>query len=300
MDLPADQYGSVERSNLAYHADSRGIKMRVNDYSPFLDDQGEMSLAERIRGTLRFGTSWFADTQAQTTIINRFEKSLDDSFVMLRNLVLEGLDVPIPLILIGPPGIKVIYTSSLKGIYQARGEQWRVMGSNSRRFKPAKPNLQNRARLLSRAVERHLERYGVDPPPIEPLIIFSDPGIHVDTKSPAVRIVLIDALDRFAANIAQDESVLGPEQVRRITSLITDPPSHFEVEEGFKTEEDVMLRKALSSSPLPASTNASQGIDIPFLGPIYFTTRQWIVLGVLALINVFVLTAFIIIALLIA
>ena len=39
--------------------------MIVKDYSAFVDEKGEIPLVERIRGTLKYGSSWYADIQAQ-------------------------------------------------------------------------------------------------------------------------------------------------------------------------------------------------------------------------------------------
>jgi hypothetical protein len=266
--------------------------MKINEYSPYLDEKGEIPLVERIRNTVRFGSSWYADQQSQETITSRLQMALDDSFLLLRNLTLEGLDVPIPLILVGPTGVHVIYPSSLKGIYQVNADQWRVMDTGSKRFKLARPNLINRSLLLSRAVERHLERCGYKSPLIEPLIVFTDPGVHVDTKRPAVRTVMVDALDRFSSGLAQQEGVVSPENVRKVVKLLTNPPADL-IAAGGRTEEDRLLQKALTSRSASTGPGGAAAIDVPFLGPISFSSRQWIVLGVLAFLNVVLLTVFI-------
>ncbi len=266
--------------------------MKINEYSPYLDEKGEISLVERIRNTVRFGSSWYTDQQAQDTITNRLQMALDDSFILLRNLTLEGLEVPIPLILVGSTGVHVIYPSSLKGIYQVNADQWRLMDAGSKRFKLARPNLINRALLLSRAVERHLERCGYQPPLVEPLIIFTDPGMHVETKRPAVRTVMVDALDRFASGLAQQEGIVSPENVRKTVKLLVNPPPDL-IGAGERTEEDRLLQKALTSRSAGTGPGGTPEIEVPFLGPISFSSRQWIVLGVLAFLNVVLLTVFI-------
>ena len=93
--------------------------MNIIDHSSFVDDKGEITFVERIRGTLRHGSSWYADMQAQETVVSRLENALDDSFTLIRNHILPGLDIPIPLTLVGPSGVHVIYASGIKGIYQA-------------------------------------------------------------------------------------------------------------------------------------------------------------------------------------
>ncbi len=271
--------------------------MIVKDYSSFVDEKGEIPLVERIRGTLKDGSSWFADIQGQEHVISRMQEMLDDRFILLRNLTLPGLDVPIPFILISRAGLQIIYVSAVKGIYQAKGELWQVMNTNSRRFRPAKPNLINRALLLTQAVNRHLERYNFGHVPLDAVNIFIDPGVHVDTKSPATRIVMVDALDRFIANLPQAVETVSAADANKIVDLLTNPPSLGGVRSGASAEEDRRIQEAFSiPRSSPVYSNATE-VNIPVLGPIRFSNRQWLLLGGLVLIDVIVLAAFIIIAL---
>ena len=264
--------------------------MIVKDYSAFVDEKGEIPLVERIRGTLKFGSSWYADIQAQEMIIERMQAALNDEFLILRNLVLPGLDVPIPLVLIGPAGVKIIYVSAVKGIYQAKGEQWSVMNTNSRRFRPSRPNLITRALLLSQAAARHLERQELSNVPMDSINFFSDPGIHVDTKSPATRIVMIDALDRYIASILQSPSVITSEKVQKIVDVLTRPPSSL-AGTGVSSEEDLRIQEAFSVPRAgPVNSNLTE-VSVPVLGAVRFTNRQWIVLLMMVLVNVLVLAA---------
>lgn len=268
--------------------------MIIKDLSTFLDEKGEIPLVERIRGTFRFGSNWYGDVQAQEVVISRLQDVLSDDFMLLRNLIIPGLDVPIPIILIGPPGIQVIYTSALKGIYQAKGEQWNEMNTYSRRFRAARPNLINRLLLLTRAVKRHLERFGYQNLNIEPVMIFTDLGIHVDTKSPATRIVMIDALDRYAVSMAQLARVIKAEDVIKITKLLTTPAPGAE---GMSAEEEQLIQEAFALRRAEASPGRSRTYNLPFLGALRFTTRQWILLGFMVLIDIIVLAGLIILTL---
>lgn len=267
--------------------------MIVKDFSTFVDEKGEIPLVERIRGTFRFGGSWYGDIQAQETIINRLQNALNDEFILLRNLTLPGLEVPIPIVLAGPTGVQTIYGSSLKGIFQAQGEQWRVMNTNSRRFREAKPNLINRAMLLNQAISRHLEENELGNVPVEPVLIFTDPGVHVDNKGPAARIVMIDALDRYAASLASAPSVIAVEKVQSIVSLLTTPARKQvqDVEEARRIREAFTVRRPAA---LPANVTE---VNVPVVGPLRFTNRQWAVLGALFAINILAIAVFILLTL---
>ncbi len=271
--------------------------MIVKDYSSFMDEKGEIPLVERIRGTLKDGSSWFADIQGQEHVISRMQSMLDDQFILLRNLVLPGLDVPIPLILISRAGLQVIYVSAVKGIYQAKGELWQVMNTNSRRFRPSRPNIINRALLLTQAISRHLDRFDYGYVPLDAVNIFTDPGVHVDTKGPATRIVMIDALDRYIANLPQAVNTLSAADATKIVDLLTNPPSLPGARGAASSEEDRRIQEAFSIPRSgPVSSNMTE-VQVPILGSLRFSNRQWLLLGGLVIIDVIVLAAFIIIAL---
>jgi hypothetical protein len=271
--------------------------MIIKDYSSFVDEKGEIPLVERIRGTLKDGSSWSADIQGQEHVIARMQSLLDDQYILLRNLVLPGLDVPIPLILVSRAGIQVIYVSAVKGIYQAKGEMWQVMNTNSRRFRPSRPNIINRTLLLTQAVSRHLERYEFGYVPLDAVNIFTDPGVHVDTKGPATRIVMVDALDRFIANLPQTVATVSAADTNKIADLLTNPPSLVGAQGVSSSEEDRRIQEAFSiPRSAPVYTDATE-VNIPVLGPVRFSNRQWLLLGGLVLIDVIVVAAFIIIAL---
>jgi hypothetical protein len=270
--------------------------MIVKDYSAFVDEKGEIPLVERIRGTLKYGSSWHADIQAQEMIIERMQTALSDEYIALRNLVLPGLDVPIPLVLIGPAGVKIIYVSAVKGIYQAKGEQWSVMNTNSRRFRPSRPNLITRALLLSQAALRHLERQELANIPLDSINFFADPGIHVDTKSPATRIVMIDALDRYIASIIQSPAVITAERVQKVVDVLTRPPSSLAGGE-LSPEEDLRIQEAFSIPRVgPINSNRTE-LRVPILGSLRFTSGQWYLLGTMVLVNIILIAAFIVLVL---
>ncbi|HJS30034.1 MAG TPA: hypothetical protein VJ768_10455 [Anaerolineales bacterium] len=253
--------------------------MIVKDFSTFLDDKGEVSLTERMRGSIKYGSTWYADVQSQDLVISRLQSALDDDYILLRNFNLPGLEVPIPITLLGPTGLQVIYTSSIKGIYQAKGELWLAMSSGARRFRESKPNLVNRCLLLAQAVMRHLERYEFGGLNVDAVNVFTDPGIHVDTKNPATRIVMIDALDRYIASLPNAVSVLTAEKVQKITDVLVNPPTP-EFGTQYEAGEDREIEEAFASPQKQAASKVTE-VKIPGGKSLRFTARQWLMLGVL-------------------
>lgn len=193
--------------------------MKIIDHSKYLSEKGEITLVGKIQGSLKFGSSWGKDMQAQKQIMDQFSQVLDKRYVLLRNVDLLNSGVPIPLMLVGPQGVLVIYVSSLRGIYRAKNEEW--MGMVGSKFRHSKPNLIMRVKLMAAAVETFLTKKGIKPPALEAVLLLPAPGMHVDMVSPSVRIVPGDAMERFLATLVKSPAVLDPAAVSKITESIT-------------------------------------------------------------------------------
>jgi len=266
-----------------------------------LEESGKTSPAsplDNVLSSLKLGRDWDQDAQAQDWVVDSLAQVLDNNFVMLRNVTLEGLDVPIPLILVGPPGIQVIYASALRGVFRAKGDVWEQMDNDQQVFKPVLPNMISRAALMSRTVEDYLK----DDYPlilIEPVLVFYDPGTHVDTIRPDVRIILADGLERFAAGLLQSGSRLDRNTVQMLMDLFSQPST--DAEAAPVSERDVFSFKDEETEPKGPSLRDRLPSDEPivsFLNKLPFTTRQWVLLIVMAAFNVLLILAFLLIVLL--
>lgn len=238
--------------------------------------------------------------QAIDLAVHALQGVLDSRFFLLRNINLEGPNVVIPLILVGPPGLWVILPSDIKGIFQARENIWEELDSRSRRFKSAKPNLPLQASLMARAVGTYLAEHSVSAPDPEPLLFFSDPGVHVDANRPAARLVLADALERFAAGLSQMPVALEPEVIQNI--IRTFAGAFLDQQEN---QPGVELHDEFSFRDLPAPKSPRQmprlHFDVPlprgepsFARKFSLTRRQWIWLAALLLINFLILIALVV------
>jgi hypothetical protein len=198
--------------------------MKITDQTPYFNPEtGEISFTDRIRAMMKYGSTWIAEIQAQKSVMTVLDKVLDKNFTVLRNATLADLDASIPLILIGPPGVYVIYVTPIQGTYRAKGDQWGTISGSS--FKDEKPNLLTRTERMARAVQIYLQRQGyMTLTGVEAVLLCSDPGVHVDSLRPIVRVVMRDALERFAASLTQARLVLSPEAVHDISNRILNPP----------------------------------------------------------------------------
>lgn len=274
--------------------------MEVIDFSSYRSNEdGQMPLSERIKGTLKYGFSWYAEMEAQKTIINRLNKILDDKFTIVRNAVLPDLEIPIPLILFGPHGITVIYTDPVRGIFRAKGEVWMVLDNRSRKFKPKRPNLITRTMLMTRAVSLYLSRKKVDTEHIEGVLILSDPGTHVDTVRPAVRIVLSDAVEGFASRLMQSPRQVSIEILHRAKDLITEAHQTNDTEQEEDVDfrsDDAFAQSSLSSlKPISAMDRSLRKLQ----RVLNFSKTQWIVLLALIFVELIILAGFILFVILV-
>ena len=222
--------------------------MIVIERSSFRDESGAISLESRLRGTLRFGLRWHGEMEAQQAVTQRLSKALGDEHVLVRNQVLPGTDVTIPLILLSPQGVRVIFPTPIRGIYRAKLDEWLVFDSSSRRFKRVRPNLQGAALTMAIQLLRFLKGQGYPLPEIESVLIFTNPRTHVDTARPSVRIVLADAIDHFADNLQAFPAIMDGEDIGAVLDSLATPkpvePSA-EIEPGAAPEPAEPAARAL-------------------------------------------------------
>ena len=196
--------------------------MRIIDKTPLVEEDGSISAINRIKGTLQYGFSWYPDLQAQQKAIDIFEKKLDKKFTLIRNLTLGKSKITVPLILIGTPGIQVIFVTHLQGTYRAKNDAWGTISGGS--LKESSINLLKRTAKLSKAVRVYLERNDIKlPDGVEPILLSINPALYISSVRPIIRIVMSDAVDRFVASLAQETPVMSLEAVHEIVEVLVNP-----------------------------------------------------------------------------
>jgi hypothetical protein len=197
--------------------------MKIIDQTPFYNENGEISFMDRTKATLQFGAGWIKEMEAQKSVIAVLEKNLDKKFTLLRNVTPPGMNARIPLILVGPTGVYVMTALTLVGMYSARGDQWGTISSGT--LTPIKPNLLTRTDRMARAVQVFLQRQGYsDLTAVEAVLLCADTGTNVDSVRPIIRVVMRDALERFAITISQSRAVLNPESCFDVVNRLLTPP----------------------------------------------------------------------------
>lgn len=260
--------------------------MRVIERSEYRDEEGVISLENRLRGTLEHGLSWYGEMRAQEVITERLGRALGDDHTLIRNLPLPGTRAILPLVLVGPRGVQVLFPSTLRGVYRAKGDQWfRFAGG---KFKRDRKDPMRRAQAMAERLRQFLHDHDLPVPEVQPVLVFTNPRTHVDTVRPAVRIVLRDALDHFAANLLKGDPVMDQQDVRAVVDLLLNPPAPAPPE----AEEAAAPEYAAPATADPFELERRGPGPAPRRGPLGMTVQQWAILAGLAFVELVVLIAF--------
>ena len=199
--------------------------MKIADRTPYRTENGTIDLIGRAQGTLKYGLSWFARLRAQDTVIAVMEKVLGANFVLLRNITLPDTDINLPLVLIGPPGLYLINVIHERGVYRARDDEWGTIAGE--KLVPASINQLQRTIKLGRVLQVYLDRAGFKGAVlVEPILMAADPGMHIESVRAAARIVMSDALERFAISMNQARPVINAVFIGNLAQVIVNGPKN--------------------------------------------------------------------------
>jgi hypothetical protein len=94
------------------------------------------------------------------------------------------------------------------------------------RFQPADINILSRTARMAKVLQVFFERQGMNLlAPIEPVLLAVDPGMHIDSVRPVVRVVMSDAIDRFADSLLTGRVVYNAQTVNEFVERILNPRS---------------------------------------------------------------------------
>jgi len=193
--------------------------MKIVDKTPYRSANGQIEPMGRIQGTLKYGLSWYNRVMAQDVVISIIEKQLDSNYALLRNVTLPNTEINLPLVLVGPPGVYMINVTPERGVHIARDDQWGTMVGA--RFVPARINQISRTMTFTRVLQLYLDRQGFKGSVVvEGVLMASDPGMQIESTRPAVRVVMSDALERFAASLGQARPALSAPLANDIVQAI--------------------------------------------------------------------------------
>ena len=289
--------------------------MKRIECSPFRDEQGQISLEQRVRGTFKHGLSWYGEMQAIDIAARKLEKVLGKEHIGLTSVTIPGTDVTVPLLVLSPQGARAFLPTPIQGVFRAKDDEWlKFGGGTSRRFTEAKPNLQWNVLEMAHTVLNYLRQKGFAIPEVEAILIFTNPRTHVETSNTPARIVLADAIDRFAANMLQFQPIMDQDDIGDLVQAITNPiEAQAEADSEPEPSPQARLRpmrpidlpepsRIDSESLIQGEASAlspRQQRSLTSLKPrrFPFTRKQWILLGLMALLDILVVGIFAILVL---
>jgi len=270
--------------------------MRVLDRSEFRDDTGKITLENRLRGTLRFGLSWYGIMQAQEAVTDRLNRSLSNDYSLLRSVLIPGTTIIASLILIGPQGVFVLLASPARGVFRAKDDEW--LAHSGGHFRPVRPNLPQSALVMAQVLLEYYRGLGYGLPQVDAAIVFTNPQAHVDTLHPRARIVLADAIEHYAASLREQppimdredaqaliDALLHPDQGQPAAEAPAAPPTPAPVPSPVRPAPEAVGPFQLDQRKVPAAYK-------PRRRRARIERRQWILLGVMLLFEVCILAAF--------
>jgi hypothetical protein len=232
------------------------MPLNIINYASLIETDGTVKPLNRMFGNMKFGGDWYNEIQAQETVISLFRKLLSDRFTLIRNFTLPDEEIPIPLLLVSASGIWLIAVTNIAGIFKTQGKEMFEMDAKKEEFVPKSPNLVMRTILLARAFEDFLQKHKISLPPVEPVLIFTNPGVDMTTEGDtSLRVLLIDALSRFVSGLSVTPIRMEPGTTKKIVDLV----------------------RYTHDKAQKASQKQSDGIKLNF------TPRQWIILGSMGL-----------------
>jgi hypothetical protein len=196
--------------------------MKIIDKTPLVDEKGELGFVPRVQAMFTYGFNWPTELRAQKAIVTFFDRQLEKGYTLIRNITLGASGITVPMILLGPTGIHVINVTFMRGRFEARGDSWNEESGD--RYRPADVNLIQQTARMARAVRAFIERQGAHVPvKVEPVLIAANPGLHIESVKPSIRVLMIDGIKSFVSGLVAGEPVLRPEAVHEFTERLVNP-----------------------------------------------------------------------------
>jgi hypothetical protein len=184
------------------------------------------------------------DLDAQEQVMAQMGRALGDDFTLIREITLPGLDTPIPMALVGPPGIFVLFASTVKGTFRARGDAWLKL-DNSGNMKNSSPNLPHLTRLYAEAIRKFLTENEVLNAEIEAVLLFSQPEAFVENIKAQIRMVMCDGLESYSASLRLLNPVFSPEERATIVRLLSNPEGKLTIAEEIAASGEEIVPQAV-------------------------------------------------------
>jgi hypothetical protein len=121
---------------------------------------------------------------------------------------------------------------------------------------------------LARALQVFIDRQGVNlPGPVEPILIASNPAMHIESLRPVVRVIMSDGVKQFASSLVQARPVFKSEFVYDLADRIVTPRPKAAGPISTPLSAEVPTGAPPSEAPAPSRAQAifhARDTDQPF------------------------------------
>ncbi len=274
-------------------------EMREYNLAPFWDAEARTeNFWKRLAAILDYGWGWYKEYKAQGQFLEALRPLLDRRFIAIRNYVWpEVIEYPFPIILLGPPGVYLLYVTPLSGEFRIHENRLLELGKG--KGVPVKPNLVHRTRLLGAVLQKFIaERLGLEVP-VETRLVFTAPDVYVDTVDPEVKPLLPDGVKGFAESLLKARERLARPEIRRLAELFLEATRSQDREEARRARE----RRTAILASAQAQVRGQDPDAAPAAAPARrarrddriagLTLKQWLILAGLLALNIVLLLVFI-------
>ncbi|MCC6958200.1 MAG: NERD domain-containing protein [Anaerolineales bacterium] len=244
-------------------------------------------------------------SSAKDFLIQNLRKALDNRFHMICDVCLDEGKGALPLILLGPTGVWVILTDDAKGVFRISETTWEELQSRRGGYKTVYPSPMTVVLEKTQELLDYLLSRGIKVPTIEPAVFFSDPGAHIESTKPAARIIPVDALQRFLITVWRSPVVFDEDEVQIIVNELapegdeTETGALEEIDDIYSMREPPAPKKPAEPSKLSLMAREEPALIRRIAQRFPFSRRQWIMLGVLLVVNIVILVGIVVVVLII-
>jgi len=187
-------------------------------------DAGTVPFHQRLRTLFQYGRAWYQANQLQPAVLAALVPVVDEPAVLHCNLPLPPLQAPLPMVLIAPPGIQIIYPSNLSGFHEIKSGHWLTISRRTKQYATARKHPLKVIRGYQRALQASLQAANLPAPMLKPLVVLTHPGIHVEGQSNLAGIQRLEHLAAFFSGQATAPTQLPPQDLRKVTAHFAGKP----------------------------------------------------------------------------
>jgi hypothetical protein len=239
-------------------------------------------------------------------VINAGKKILNDNYCLLCDLSLSDNKPVLPFLLLGPTGAWIINTSQLSGVVRVAYKDLEMLDQRSHQYRKTTQNPISETFIMQDTLMKTLASWNLTYPNIETVLFFPKPGLHIERSKPVIKVILADGIDRFLASLLNREIVFEKDSLERTIDILSgevfdnldldirDDFSFIDIE-----PENKPKRKPIVTPNLLDAARGEPAFVEKASRKVPFSRKQWIMLGILLVFNIFLVSALIIVLILI-